>query len=465
MEMETTAIERYAIQAKNAGLPVEQVRNFMSSGYVALPNFLPFHAAARQCNERGFGVDRILLDGTRGSAKSHAVIAQIGLDDCQRFPGLKWLFLRKVQRAAAESFQDLVSRVLQGVPHKANSEKVTFSNESKILIGGYNDDNDIARYIGIEYDGVAVEEATQLSGDKLNKLFGSMRTSRQDWIPRSYLTTNAGGIGHSNIKKMFIDPARENRETNTRRFFSSYKDNPFINIEYKQYLEGLTGTLAKIWADCDWDTFAGQAFSQWDYDRHILRGALDIPAHWTRVRGIDWGYASPFSCLWGAIDPDTNRVILYREVYGVGFTDRQQAERIKMATPPTENIAITFADPSMWTKRTITDIATSAADIYAQHGVYLTPGDNGRINGKRKIDRLLANLPDGKPGLMVHESCANFIRTFPELIYDDKNPEDVDTSQEDHAYDALRYLLTSIRDFTKKQDKKRTHPLQEAFRR
>lgn len=54
------------------------------------------------------------------------------------------------------------------------------------------------------------------------------------------------------------------------------------------------------------------------------------------------------------------------------------------------------------------------------------------------------DLPDGRPGLMVFETCANLIRTLPGLPYDETNVEDVDSSSEDHAYDALRYGLTNV---------------------
>ena len=59
---------------------------------------------------------------------------------------------------------------------------------------------------------------------------------------------------------------------------------------------------------------------------------------------------------------------------------------------------------------------------------------------------MLGNLPDGDPGIVIFRNCKNTIRTIPELIYDAHRPEDVDTTQEDHAYDALRYLLTDIQE-------------------
>ena len=41
----------------------------------------------------------------------------------------------------------------------------------------------------------------------------------------------------------------------------------------------------------------------------------------------------------------------------------------------------------------------------------------------------------------VFRNCKEFIRTIPQLVYDDKNVEDIDTTQEDHIYDECRYFL------------------------
>lgn len=452
-----TALDRYVMAARDAGLERDQMERFLRAGYVALPAMLPFHRAAREVNSRN-GVREIMLDGTRGSAKSHAIIAQVCVDDCQRFDGLKVLFLRKTAKAAGESFDDLVRRVLAGVPHEHKESKIEFENGSRVLVGGYKDDGSIDRYIGVEYDEIVVEEATQVRGDQLELLFGSVRTSRDDFVPRAYLSTNPGGIGHAFCKTRYIEPNRAGTETFTRRFFSSYKDNPFINPEYKAYLESLTGDLARAWRDGDWDIFAGQAFPRWRHNEHVIHTMPEGWELWTHWRAIDWGFAAPFCCLWAVRDPDTGRVIVYRELYETGLTDRRQARMILDSTPPTERITVTYADPSMWSSKNQAGVVTSTADEYAAEGVPLTRADNDRLSGKRKVDRLLENLADGKPGLQVLDSCTNLIRTLPALAYDKTNVEDVDTDMEDHGYDTLRYLLTGARDYRQQQSRSTWRP-------
>ena len=43
--------------------------------------------------------------------------------------------------------------------------------------------------------------------------------------------------------------------------------------------------------------------------------------------------------------------------------------------------------------------------------------------------------------LQVFHTCRHFIRTIPNLVYDESNVEDIDTRQEDHIYDECRYVL------------------------
>ena len=441
--LDPVLLAAYMDRAHEAGCPIDQTQRFIHAGYAALPNMMPFHIAARQVTP---GRREIALDGTRGSAKSHATIAQVALDDCQAHPGLKFLFLRQTAKAAGESFDDLVNKVLMGIKHEHNTEKVTFPNGSRIVVGGFHDEGDIAKYIGIEYDGLVLEEATQIPGDRYEQLAGSVRTSRQDWIPRIYLTFNPGGVGHQYYKDRFIQPSRNNNETTTFRFFSSYKDNPFLDLGYRLYLEGLTGDLAKKWRDGDWDVFEGQAFSQWRYDRHVIQPKV-LPDSWVRWRAIDWGLTAPFCCYWYARDPDNGRIYVYRELYKAGLNDRQQARAILDMTPPDESIPFTFADPAMWGKKSVENIITTTADTYAANGVPLTKADNDRLSGKRKVDRALDDLPDGRPGLIVFSTCPNMIRTLPALSHDKIKLEDVDTDGEDHAYDNLRYALTQVREY------------------
>lgn len=435
--------ERMATAARASRCPRDQVGGFISAWYVPLPSLLPFHAAARRA-DRDDGPDLIGIGGTRGPGKSHAALAQAGLDDCQRAPGLKVLFLRKIMKSAAESLEDLVYKVFHYVPSTftGSTGRVDFPNGSRILIGGFNNESDVDKYLGIEYDEIVVEEAPQLSENKINMIGGSLRSTRPGWKARMYVTGNPDGIGLQWFKERLVIPSREGREKYTYFLQANYRDNPFLGAEYIRYLEGLTGPLAAAWRDGDWDAFEGMAFPHWQAALHVIE-PFEIPYGWVRWRAIDWGFAAPWCCLWIAKEPDTGRRYVYREAYQVQLTDSQQAQMVLDMTPPGEKIAFTYADPSMWTKRAHDNQIYTTADTYRNMGVPLTKADNDRMSGKRKVNQALGMLGDGKPGLQIFRNCVNLIRTLPALPLDKVHPEDVDTEAEDHAYDALRYGETN----------------------
>jgi phage terminase large subunit len=134
------------------------------------------------------------------------------------------------------------------------------------------------------------------------------------------------------------------------------------------------------------------------------------------------------------------------------------------STPPTEKIQITYADPAMWASNSVHEVVTTTAQEYLNNGLALTKADNSRLGGKRKIDELLACLPDGKPGVLVVECCENLIRVMPLMIHDEKNPEDIDTTLEDHPVDTFKYGLTNIQmKPEQKQIRQRSSPLGEVF--
>jgi len=456
-----------ATAARAAGLAEDQFRRFVRAKYSPLPQMLDFHAAARMA-DRADGPDQVGLGGTRGPGKSHAALAQVGIDDCQRIPGLKFLYLRKVQKSAAESLEDLVYKVFANTPmeYVPSRGRIVFPNGSRILLGGYRNDSDIDKYLGIEYDGAVIEESTQLSTQKHLKIGGSIRTSRTDWRPRIYHTTNPDGVGLQYFKRLFVLPWRagQERESRTRFIPVSYKANPYLNEGYVRFLEGLTGPLASAWRDADWDAFEGQAFPEWKYETHVVQ-PFKLPNNSLRWRAVDWGYAAPWCCLWLAKVPDSGRVYVYREAYETQLTDTQQAQRIIDLTAADERIAYTLADPnSYWEQKSdMEGKIYTPADVYAQVGVGLEKADNHRLDGKRRIHEALALRPDGLPGVQVFSNCFNLIEQMGTLIFDPVHVEDVDTDQEDHAYDTFRYGLTSYGGKTrdKERDRKREQAKQD----
>jgi len=53
--------------------------------------------------------------------------------------------------------------------------------------------------------------------------------------------------------------------------------------------------------------------------------------------------------------------------------------------------------------------------------------------------------PMEEPGLLVFDTCRDFIRTVPMLPRDETKPDDIDTKAEDHIADETRYRILAIR--------------------
>ena len=445
--MDQKALEAFILSAKNAGVKQDQLELFLQAGYVPLPWQLGFHSVARQCDEMN-GPNLIGAGGARGPGKSHGVFAQVALDDCQRIPNLKFLFIRQTGIAAKESFEDLIQKVLQGrlkFEYNRSSNTLTFPNGSRILLGGFRDERDIDNYIGIEYDGMAIEELNQLHMEKVERLRGSLRSAKKDWRPRMYVSFNPGGVGHADIKKTFIEPYRISQEVRTRFIPSTYKDNPYLNVDYIEYLEGLTGNLGKAWREGDFDIFEGQFFNEWNYDQHVVT-PFRIPDGWKRVRGIDHGRSAPTACYWGAIDHD-GVIWWYREHYtrpedlGKPENDADLNARRISRLSEGEDYAFTVLDSACFSK---TGTGESIAEIYENNGVAAEPSPKDRLAGWALFHEYLRWSKNKPPKMRFFSTCLNAIRTIPTLIHDDRKPEDLDTDGEDHAADAISYTLLAL---------------------
>ena len=205
----------------------------------------------------------------------------------------------------------------------------------------------------------------------------------------------------------------------------------------------------------DWDSFAGQVFTEWRNDSdhyedrvntHVIK-PFAIPEGWKVWCSMDWGYSKPFSVGWYAIDHD-RRMYRIREYYGCTGTPNQgvklepaavaaEIKRIEKEDPNLRDRKINrVGDPAIWGSQS----GESIGDLMERERVYFGKGDNSRIDGKMQVHNRLAFDDNGIPMLYVFNTCRHFIRTVPNLVYDERDVEDINTDGEDHIYDELRYV-------------------------
>lgn len=98
-----------------------------------------------------------------------------------------------------------------------------------------------------------------------------------------------------------------------------------------------------------------------------------------------------------------------------------------------------MADPACWD----TSRGESVQETAGRYGIYFEPGDNARIAGWMQCHYRLQFDAQGYARCYIFDTCKDFIRTIPLLMYAKTKPEDVDTELEDHAADEWRYMCMS----------------------
>ena len=408
-----------------------------------------------KCSKRFIG-----YGGARGGGKSWALRTKFILL-ALKYSGLKLLLLRKTLPELRENHLLPMLAQLNGIAtYKSEERAFIFPNGSRIRLGYCDSENDIYQYQGQEYDVIGVEECTHFTFQQIQFLTTCNRTTRTDFKPRMYFTGNPGGVGHNWFKRLFVQGRFESGEDPDDYVFipATIDDNTVLmktNPEYVKVLDALPEKLRQAHRFGNWDIFDGQFFEEFrDCKEHYEDGVnthviepFEIPRDWTIYRSFDFGYAKPFSCAWWAVDYD-GRLYRILELYGCTKTPN---EGVKW--PPEKIFAeivtiekqhrwlknkkiLGVADPSIW------DASRGEAIIEAanRNGVYFTKGDNKRLPGWMQVHYRLSFDDNGIPMMYIFNTCKGFIRTVPELSFSVTNPEDLDTTGEDHIADEVRYM-------------------------
>jgi len=395
----------------------------------------------------------VFYGGARGGGKSYAMLVD-PLRYCSK-PHHRALLIRRTMpelRDLISKSQLLYSKAYPGAKWREQEKEWRFPSGAKIEFGYAENMTDVLRYQGQSYTWIGIDELPQYpSPDIYNFLRSSLRSVDKDIPVYLRATGNPGNIGSQWVKEMFVDPAEPNSafeikidtpvgvKTITRRFIpAKLQDNPYLmqTDDYYAMLASLPDIQRKQFLDGDWDAYEDSAFPEFSKTTHVVE-PFEIPKGWYKFRAADWGYSSPACVLWFAVDYNNN-LWLYRELYTSKVTADIFARQV-LELEAGEYIQYGVLDSSTWAKRG--DVGPSIAETMIQQGCRWRQSDRSpksRISGKLEIHkRLLIN--DKEPGLRIFKNCRNLIRTISTLPTDKKNPEDVDTNAEDHAYDALRY--------------------------
>jgi hypothetical protein len=189
---------------------------------------------------------------------------------------------------------------------------------------------------------------------------------------------------------------------------------------------------------------AGSFFSCFG-DKHLC-DPFKIPEHWHRHIGFDWGFTSPFCAIWIAVSSGKDdignesiypkdSVIVYREWQDKGLSNVEIGQGLLVRSSH-ETYVSAAADGQIFTANG----GPSISEGIQEGGFNLfIPADKDRISGWQEMLRRLLAQP--APLLYIFKSCQELITAIEAAQVSPTKENDLDTTGNDHALDALRYAV------------------------
>ncbi len=432
------------------------------------------------------GEYEVFFGGAKSPGKTDCLIAEATRDISHpRYHGL-------ILRRTFPRLQEIIDRCHALYPkvggdYRSGEHRWYFPSGAKITLGHVQHEEDKRDYHGKEFHFMGFDELTEFSDTQYLFILANVRKAVSGLSLRVRSTSNPGGIGHVWVKSRFVDPCKPTQTVEylggdgerhtmliprtyidpvdgTSRCFvpATVYDNPSIMVNdpgYVRRLEGLPTVERQRLLYGSWDIFENQAFPELSQRVHGC-DPFAVPPEWEKFAVMDWGYAKPFSIGWYAVDFD-GTLWRYREYYGC---KKDESDRGLRMTPidvareivklEKERVKFRVADPACWSQVVKSDktLGPSIIEDMSKEGLYWVKADNNRILGKLQMHQRLkleeeyddlGELKAEHPSFIAFNDQFHFWRTMQQLRLDVKNPEDVDTDQEDHIYDEFRYACMS----------------------
>lgn len=431
--------------------------------YLPGPAAIPLHASRTK---------NILYGGAAGGMKSHSTRWD-AYRHCLTIPNYRSIIMRRtfeelkrnhLDRAEGECVQVNKFYGEEVMTLVKTEHELRFLNGSKIVFGHCQNLGDEEKYLGDEYDDFRPDEEATFEQKQIVGVSGRLRSTKRmpdgsRVVARKIGTSNPGGAHTLWLKRWYIDKLvtrQENpkyRPENYQYIPARLYDNPWLMdpdgtyTSYEERLYAYSRERRRQLLNGDWTAITGQFFSEFKEQLHVA--VLYIPPGTRIERWIDWGYSpNPGVCHWVAMMPN-GRCYVFAEWVFRDTIASEVAKRIDRITkeevlPATHGrISRSIGDPSMWAVGGHT--GESYEETFRRNCVAMVKGDNDRDLGWGRFRHWLAPHPEPMPNgrylgwVVYHPDCRYAIRTIPALVHDKSNPDDVDTTGEDHAADADRY--------------------------
>ena len=408
---------------------------------------------------------RKLLGGAAGPGKSD-VSRKGAYSLALTVPNISILLLRKTHpelerthiRKMRQEQHDL------GFKWMEQAGECRFTKGGVIECGHMEDAAAVQKYLSSEYDLIIPEEAVQYPPDPLMELMSRARTSNEHvkalggpWV---WLPTNPGGPSHQVLRELCIDktPDTERYPAMAKSYNSAdwayvhatLDDNPYIDPDYESLsLSGLRKARYAQLRHGDWDAAEGMFFEMFSKATHTR--TVRTVSGMTWVESMDWGYKSP-GAFGAFVHVGDNHWHCAKGIKFKGLEPEDVAGLIKdiRAELGYERPKYGVADPSIFAQTR----GESIAETFSRFDITWTPATNKRFSrdndteremGWPRLSRAFRFGPDGKTPWLTFDpiEASYLVRSIPALLADKNNPEDVDTTLDDHGADMCRYFIMS----------------------
>lgn len=237
-------------------------------------------------------------------------------------------------------------------------------------------------------------------------------------------------------------------------------ENPYLHSgEVDAFIAGLSEDDREARVKGKFVQMGGLIYKAFDPQKHVVDPFIP-PRSWEWYAALDHGFSNPTAWLWIAVSPD-NRIVVFDEHYVSGEVVSYHAQAVHQRNARHQHDPnVYIGDPSIRNTDPIT--GTSVHLEYMQHGIPIILGNNDVAAGINKVATYLeTNGENGVPQLVITRNCVNLINelqryrwaTFAsKRIAFQNNRKEAPHKKDDHACDALRYVVMSRPDLRPRPD-------------
>jgi len=389
------------------------------------------------------------IGGHRNSAKSH-LIRMIAYRYCGKFDNFSVLFLRRTMPELRLNHMRYAIRETKQIGARYQTNSVIWDNDSELTWGSCFEEDAYKAYIGGDVDLIIFDQLEEFTQTQFTEIMPSTGRTRKRPTWRGLLLAgeNPGGPLSAYVEELFIDknpdPTKFPDYDPSQWHFvhAKLEDNPYADPRYVNNLAGLSPERRAMFRFGRRDIFPRQFFK--GFIRHDRVQHLDIPHDVPRLCGLHWGFFRPGLMLWAVPLPD-GRLYIEREH---AFSETVASDVAKAVTAINAQSKITMSQ--VW-GNALNDvkedeIGEHTFETLFLHGLPVVRSAHDPIAGWQRLQHWFQPMitPAGEqPALIVSPDCSILIRTIPQLLQAETNPEDLDDHGPVHAAKALRYLVMS----------------------